>query len=56
MGRSQETTREFILWITRYLILLAAAVIALVLIWHGDVSGEAGGAVVLWQVVKFLGG
>lgn len=58
VGKPAGTTtlKEKILWLTRYLILVAAAVISLVLIWHGHVTGTAGGAVVLWRAVKFLGG
>jgi hypothetical protein len=52
---TEGPSKGLLLW-TRYIILVVSAIIALALIWQGHVTGESGGNVVLWQVVRFLAG
>jgi hypothetical protein len=53
MRDASGPSEQLLLW-SRYILLAAAGIIALLLIVAGDVTGKAGGSVLLWQVISSL--
>jgi hypothetical protein len=53
MGQDEGPSEQFLLW-TVYMLLVIASVVALNLLRAGHVVGEAGGSVLLGQVVFLM--
>ena len=53
MGQGEGPSERLLLW-TAYMLLVAAGVVALILLHAGHVVGEAGGSLLLGQVVSSM--
>ena len=53
MGKATVPSEPVLLW-TCYVFLVCAGIVALALLVAGDVTGKAGGSVLLWKVIRSL--
>jgi hypothetical protein len=53
MSEASGPSEQLLLW-SRYILLVVAGIVALLLLVAGNVTGKTGGSVLLWQVISSL--